>query len=195
MSQQGFPPQRDRNSDQDQDIFMGNYDFGQGQQQPPPFGMYPEPQPQRSNLLGRTCLIAGVGAFACICIACVCMAGVLYMSRETVPALVWVQFANQNDLETAKDAGVICEGSQAEAFTTWFQEQYSADVSITTSSTQPSGDDNEVLVEGTLEDNGEVVDYRATFIIDPDGDFLFFFGCIAEIRQEEPEAPTDFSAE
>jgi hypothetical protein len=199
MSQ--FPEQPRQQSSYDQ----GNYNFAQGSPDQYDFGLgnqMPQEIPQKRNNTRRT-LFLGCGCVTtAIIIVCGCLFGIMYTSREAIPALMWIQMASGEsplDLDDAADFNVVCQGSQAEAFTQRFQERYPGEVMFELDQNTmifEGETTNTVGFEGVMLYQGEELDYEATFFLDPDGEsIIFFLGCIERIEQISPplsvELPSD----
>lgn len=177
------------------------YDFGIGQQ--PQY----QPQQPQSTPLRRTILLGCGCVTTAIVVVCACLFGTMYMTRDAIPALMWVQMASGTtstsplDLEDATDFNIVCPGSQADLFTQRFLERYPGEVEIRPDENTliaEEGANNTVGIEGTLIYEGEELDYEAVFYIDPDGEsFVFFLGCINRIDQISPplvvEGPEDIN--
>lgn len=185
-----------------------------GQQFPPPFqgsgGQFPPPgggfQPQSPYGYGynqwgdqpvqkkpktfRNCVLIFLGlSLICIIICCVGMF-VIFQQDETMIA-TWGGMATAGSANRAVDVGVVCEGSQAAAFSEEFQLFYGSNVEITMNEFGNNeglfGNGEGYLVTGTLIHDNESFDYSAIFIMgDGNGMFGIFGNCIEGITQLSP---------
>lgn len=204
MSQFPEQPRQQRNFDQgDYNFAQGpagqpyDYDFGLSNQQPQ--------QVSRSQTGIRRTLFLGCGCVtAAIVVVCACLFGIMYTTREAIPALMWIQMASGSsplDLDDATDFDIICENSQAELFTQRFLERYPGEVNIeldqnTIISESDNSDANTVGFEGVMTYAGEELPYEAVFYVDPDGEsFIFFLGCIERIDQISPPLSVELEPE
>lgn len=183
--QQEIPPSDDKNTAWDQRLDLSGDNFGFGPTSPNQYQPTMQPQPSRSSNRRPCLLIAGGLVMVCL-IVCACLGYFVYQGREIALVLGYQQFLAQNQAQDVIESQLICPNSQAERFHEAFIELYPGKVEIDAPTTTLDGDTHQVRLEGMMTHNGETVDYEAIFTIDPDGEFLYVFGCISEIKQILP---------
>lgn len=149
-----------------------------------PFAPVEEPAPRQRSTKRLVCLWV-VGLTLLCCVACVIGYIVLvFTNRPAVPAVLWLGYAQMGN--ASQNEAWVCEGSQAESFTTDFVNQYPGITRVEWLDFEIDNDANNFHFAGEITYDGgvETVDYL--FIIDPDGgETLGTFGCISEIRENE----------
>lgn len=191
MSQNPYDQQNNPFGQQQQQSPFGQQPGGFGQQQQGGFGFggpsgFNDPvQPQKKGGRGRTCFILILLVFACclLCVGGTVIAAFQY--KPAVPALAWVAVVQSDGAENT--ANVVCEGSQAEAYSLAFSVTYDNVTAFNFDDTfEVDKENNVVTMAGTFTNAGAEVPFSLVMTIDPDNGQgpLGSFGCVESIIGE-----------